>query len=465
MELNNFDKKRKLGDRIVDWIAFVMNSADIYYAVYQYNKKIHLPLSKVYLLKLVQDPRCELFKDTDKNLIEVSLDSGNKLTINKKCQVKLEITLEGMLELGEELIRLAIYVKQNKSNSVFNSFKFKNEEKDLFKEIYSTKITSELSVSINDNLEFRDIDKIKNKSKQEEVPTIVEYLLEKKRIKYQKKYEKQQKIPQKKLKKNFSYEKWMEDQKKQFERENYLIELYPDLKKSMGSDRNKSLVQVNAYQVNKSTQEEWVDSKVNLSFTTDGMLKFGEALIRNAMAIKSEKQNDDCNNDTKIPKLPKVFTPHEIGLYSTSDSLPLLVTIKNPEELSKKYTLKNNKFFYKKDNKLNFVLNIFGKNFLIIAESINKQKILKSLGGRRSFLVKQIWILKYSSKEDGIKKFQHLRDANFMFSGGGRNIEPFEEFCYLRDKGYVNGSVLHIAWEVQGNIAWEGQDRVVIRNV
>ena len=454
-----FDEKKGISSRIMDWIAVIFNFADIYSKLYQYNKKNHLLISKKYLLKLSQNPTSELFKNTDKNLIEVSSEvTGNNLIANKKFQVELEITIDGMLGFGEELIRLAMHAKQNKTNSVFDSLNRKKEKQALFKGTYSTKITSELVLSVNDNLKFRDIDKIENKLKQEEIPVLTYLLEEEKTQKYQEKYENLKKFPRKKPKEKFSYEKWIEDQRKQFERENYLVELYPDLKKGVEFEiRSKNFVKVNVYQINsKPIQEILVDSNVNFSLTQDGMLKFGETLIRKAMTIKSKKHDDDCKNNTKATQLPKTFTPHEIGLYLTSDSLPLLITIKDLEELPKKLVLKSNKFIWAVDNRLNYVFNIIGRNFLIIADSTNKQKIIKALGGRRSFILKNIWLLKYSCKKDGIKKLQYLRDANFMFSGGGRNIEAFDEFCYLRDKGYVKGSVLHIGWQTP--------DKIIIEN-
>jgi hypothetical protein len=460
MELMELNEKLRIIDRVVDWIGNGLNLANLYYQTYLCSKEVQSPMSKTYIVKLDPDPAIKVFQISDKNLLEVSLQvESESLLQNKGYQVELEFTTDGMLGFGTELIRQALDAKQNgvNRNLAFDPLSHSTTESYPYRGVYLTVDSPELIPLLNENLDFSDADKIQNKLKQEKASSSLEKIREQNEKRRSEQYELRGKMIEER-KKEFKSENYLalylqieEEDKKERQNEHYLVSLYPDPEKPEEFEvAGKNLVTVRVRRVgDASMQGKALISKVYLTFTTDGMLEFGENLIRRAMSVK--KQHADQNVAVKTVKpISSPFSSSDVGLYLTSDSLPLLVRIKDlgsVADVSDK--LKRKKFIWVRDDNLNYVSDIIGKRIITCVDTKSKQKFMKSLGGRKSLFSRRLWILRYASKADGINKLQKLRDQDFMFNGGYRNPEAYDEFCYLRDKGRVKGTVMHISWQAQ----------------
>jgi hypothetical protein len=184
---------------------------------------------------------------------------------------------------------------------------------------------------------------------------------------------------------------------------------------------------------------------VYLNFTMDELLEFGEELIRKANDLKrkSLRSSIPVNESECIIEL----NFYDIELPLTDNNVDLLIRINNLNsviDLSNK--LESKKFNWQMNNQLNYVSNISDDEITIVAQSSIKKKIIKSLGGHKSFLSKNGWYLTCDSGQVLASKLQHLRDLGFMFSYG-KSWKPAEVFGDLRDKGYVKGSILRISWQ------------------
>lgn len=371
-----------------------------------------------YLVNLYPEPvQLEEFKNANNNLLEVSLQVGDKRTVHtKNFIVELVFTINGMLGFGAELIRQAINGRQNGlgESLIFKPLSSITTQgvSNLYRSVHLTPDSAELIIRIKENFPSKVND-------------------------YQ-------------LKKEFSNIFLNKNEKptKNNVIENYLIDLYPNPNKIEEFEiDNKNLLEVRT-QFTADNLIEMTVSKpiVYLNFTIDELLEFGEELIRTANDTKRKflRKRILSFNDSKFVI---TLNPCDIGVTLTHGSAELLIERKNLDkiaDLSNK--LESRKFNWKMNNQLNYVSDIFDHKITIIAQSPIKRRIVKSLGGHKSFFSKSSWYLVCDSDQILAAKLQQLRDLGFMFSYG-KSWNPAEVFYDLREKGYVKGSILRISWQ------------------
>lgn len=354
----------------------------------------------------------ERFKNLNKNLLRVGLQVGDKSTIHTAgFRVEFVFTINGMLGLGTELIRYALNGAQNGLDKklIFKPLNLIPTQKvsNLYRGVYLTPDSVELIINIEENVNFN---KLNNFQFKKEFSNIL-------------------------FKKKIANNKVIE---------NYLIDLYPNSnEKEEFEIDNKNLLEVRV----RVTADKLIAIKVfqpivYLNFTMDELLEFGEELIRKANDLKrnSLRTSIPVNDSECIIELN--FCDTELPLADND----LLIRIKNLNSVIDPNKLESKKFNWQMNNQLNYVSDISDDEITIVAQSSIKKKIIKLLGGHKSFLSKNSWYLICDSDQVLASKLQHLRDLGFMFSYG-KSWNPAEVFCDLRDKGYVKGSILRISWQ------------------
>lgn len=365
-----------------------------------------------YLVNLHPEPE-QL--NANKNLLEINLQTGNERIVQaKNFRVELVFSVNGMLGFGTELIRQAINGRQNglEKDLIFKSLNSitMQEVSNLYRGVYLTPDSAELIIRIKENLSLNKINNCQ-------------------------------------LKKEF-FNTFLKKKEKQTNNviENYLIDLYPNFSKMEEFEiDSKNLLEVRTQLIENSLIEiKNLKPIVSFSLTVDGMLEFGESLIRKVNDIKRRSLLTRISlNDSKFSM---TLNANDIGAFLTHDSAELFIEIKNLDkiaDLSNKF--EKRKFNWQMYDQLNYVSDIFDREITIIAQSSIKKKIVKLLGGRKAFFSKNSWYLICDSDQILATKLQQLRDLGFMFSYG-RSWNPAEVFCDLRDKGYVKGSILRMSW-------------------
>ncbi|MCW5590230.1 MAG: hypothetical protein KIT27_11290 [Legionellales bacterium] len=94
---------------------------------------------------------------------------------------------------------------------------------------------------------------------------------------------------------------------------------------------------------------------------------------------------------------------------------------------------------------MSIILAICNNKVLIYSIKSTHTSLLKKLGSKRKLFKRSQWILPYSTKLELAKYLNELRNANFLFSGGG-GWTPSAVFQDLRDHNYITGKIKEAVW-------------------
>ena len=97
-------------------------------------------------------------------------------------------------------------------------------------------------------------------------------------------------------------------------------------------------------------------------------------------------------------------------------------------------------------NKVCYVRSILSKEITILCNDSKKTKFLRSIQGKRRFLVSSEWVIRYSSNEDLAKIFEKLRNEGFLFSYDQHGWGPSDLFKHYREQGLLTGKFKEIFW-------------------
>lgn len=96
--------------------------------------------------------------------------------------------------------------------------------------------------------------------------------------------------------------------------------------------------------------------------------------------------------------------------------------------------------------RLCYVRSVLTNRIIIVCGDGRQLRFLRSIGGKRRYLVRSEWVIKYSSDNKIIDLFKRLRNEGFLFSYDQHGWGPSDLFRYYRGKGLLAGKFNEIFW-------------------
>jgi hypothetical protein len=96
---------------------------------------------------------------------------------------------------------------------------------------------------------------------------------------------------------------------------------------------------------------------------------------------------------------------------------------------------------------IDYIKEIPGDRIVLNCPNAATEKVVRSLGGRRTFLwFGSSWTVQTSSQQQLAACLSALRDAGVAFAGGTHGWPPSAVFSSLREQGLATGHHKEIVW-------------------